>query len=353
MTNLLPLEKLFKRKAKKKEDFPRLDVDYATLYLGLLNHLRANIYPLIDTGLAANSKIPGYYTVHNGNHFDEVVHYAGLLIGVEKGNEKIDLSAYEIYILLVAIRIHDIGNMYGREDHERKCFPILRGFGSASGDDDTEKKIIADIAQAHGGRTDTGSKDTISELETSKHVLKNVIRPQLIASIVRFADEICENRCRAARHLLDQSKLPKHSELFHKYAAAISANVVSHKDKRLILEYKVNIEDISKPWGCATEGDKIEAYLIDEILERLEKMDKERRYCNRFSKSIYTIDSIRAKIEIINPNKDNKVVKIISVPELLDFGYPDDNESHLKDKLKEYCGPGLYKNLTQKSDEES
>lgn len=93
--------------------------------------------------------------------------------------------------------------------------------------------------------------------------------------------------------------------------------------------------------------------MIDEILERLEKMDKERRYCNRFSKSIYTIDSIRAKIEIINPNKDNKVVKVISVPELLDFGYPDDNESHLKDKLKEYCGPEFYKKLTLKSDEES
>lgn len=342
---LLPLEQVFIRKAAEKSKFPRPTIDYAKRYQGLLEHLRANIYKDIDAALAANSATPGLYTSHNGEHFDEVVHYAGSLLGVETGNEEVSLDPYEIYILLVAIRVHDAGNIHGREDHEKKCFSVLRNCGAASGDDDSEKKIIALIAQAHGGKTSSGNKDTISELKNKEPLGKFFIRSRLIASIVRFADEICESRSRAANYLLTYGSTPKHSELFHRYAAAIVASVVSHQDRRLTLLYRVKLEDISRPWGCSTTEPKTESYLIDEILERLEKMDRERRYCNRFSREIYTIDSIRATIEVIDNNIET--IKTIAVPELCDSGYPDDSPGHLKEELKEYCGPDFYQSLSQ------
>lgn len=348
---LLPLEKVFIRKAAEKSKFPRQTVDYAAMYQGLLNHLRANIYKDIDAALASNSASPGFYTAHNGEHFDEVVHYAGSLLGVEIGNEEVALEPYELYILLVAIRIHDAGNIHGREEHEKKCFSVLRNCGAASGDDDSEKKVIALIAQAHGGKTSAGNKDTIGELKDKEPLGKFFIRSRLIASIVRFADEICESRSRAANYLLAYGSIPKHNELFHKYAAAICASVISNKDRRLTLSYKVKLEDISHPWGCAISGTKTESYLIDEILERLEKMDRERRYCNRFSREIYTIDSIRATIDVID--QDVETIKAIAVPELCDFGYPDDSLGHLKEELKEYCGPAFYKSLSEQNVGES
>lgn len=341
---LLPLEKVFVRKAAEHSKFPRPTLDYGTQYQGLLNYLRANVYKDIDASLAANSATPGLYTAHNGEHFDEVVHYAGSLLGVETGEEDVALAPYELYILLVAIRIHDAGNIHGREEHEKKCFSVLRNCGAASGDDDAEKKVISLIAQAHGGKTGAGSKDTIGELKAKEPLGKFFIRSRLIASIVRFADEICESRSRAANYLLKHGSIPKHSEIFHRYAAAICASVVSHKDSRLTLAYKVKIEDTAHPWGCATSGEKTEAYLIDEILERLEKMDQERRYCNRFSREIYTIDSIRAAIEIVD--SDVEVVENIAVPELCDTGYPDDKHGQLKEQLKAYCGPALFQRLT-------
>jgi len=162
--DLLPLEKLLERNARDHSLFPRLKVNYFELYKGLVSHLKTSIYKDIDSGLAANSKIPGFYTAHNAEHFDEVVHHAGMLLGVETGEEYINLTAYETYILLVAIRVHDVGNIYGREGHEKKCFTILKNMGPISGDDDAEKKIIAKIAQAHGGKNSLGSNDTISEL---------------------------------------------------------------------------------------------------------------------------------------------------------------------------------------------
>lgn len=342
---LLPLEKLFIKKATQKACFPVLSTDYAEQYRGIVRHLREKIYPDIDTGLAANSSVPGVYTLHNSEHFDEVVQYAGFLLGIKTGDEHdCGLSPYELYILLVAIRIHDIGNMLGREQHEKQCFPMLRSFGAIAGDNDPEKKIIANIAQAHGGKSSSGEPDTIHELEPNREVSKGSIRPRLIASIVRFADEICENRNRAAGYLLKFGNMPKHNEIFHRYANSISANTI--KNGRLILKYTVSLEDIAKPWGCAKKGKKRETYLIDEILERLEKMDRERRYCNVYSREIYTIDSIRATIEIVNENHD--AVKTITVPELSDFGYPEDKKGGLKQQLQEYCGGSFHESLVAK-----
>lgn len=340
----LPLEKLFFTLSNDKSKFPSLTIDYSTLYEGLVHYLKTNIYPHIDTGLAANSSSPGFYTAHNAEHFDEVVQYAGFLLGIETGEESTTLSPYELYILLVAIRIHDAGNIHGREAHEKSCFTILREAGPASGTDDTEKKIIANIAQAHGGKTSNGSKDTIGQLEAKKDVNKGLIRPRLLASIVRFADEICESRNRAANYLINFGNLPKQSEIYHKYAASICANRVSRAEQRLVLTYKITLDDIAKPWGGGIQDEVTEKFLIDEILDRLEKMDRERRYCNIYSREMYTINSIRATIEITNGDHDT--IETISVPELSDSGYPEEKQGHLREKLQEYCGDRLHQRLT-------
>lgn len=341
---LQPLEKLFISLSSDHSKFPRPVVEYGDLYIALVNHLRANVYKDIDAGLSANSSLPGIYTAHNSEHFDEVVHYAGALLGVKNGDEKINLSPYELYILLVAIRIHDAGNIHGRDKHELKCFTVLKNCGAASGEDDTEKKTIANIAQAHGGQTSTGDKDTIGSLPTTLPLGKEFIRPRLIASIVRFADEICESRGRAANYLLKHGEVPKHNEVFHKYAESIRGSVVEHNSNSHAMAYAISLSDTGTKWGCAIEGDKTETYLIDEILERLAKMDRERRYCNRFSREAYTIDSIKAKIDIVDDDMD--VIKSISVPELCDYGYPDGTAIELKRQLHQYCGDGCYNLLS-------
>jgi hypothetical protein len=341
--HLHPLEKVFERVASThRSSFPNTTIDYSLLYKGLVQHLRSNIYKDVDAGLAANTAEHGLYTAHNSEHFDEVILYAGELLGVKDGSEEINnISPYELYVLLVAIRVHDAGNIHGREEHEKKCFTVLRNCGAASGEDDAEKKIIGNIAQAHGGRTSSGDKDTIGALEQSYGISRHPIRPRLIAAIVRLADEICESRRRASNYLIQHGKIPKHSELFHRYAASITESSITLADRRISLRYTVKLSDAIRAWCFAVSGDKTESFLIDEIFERLEKMDRERKYCNRFSKEIYTIDEIRASIDVVNDDYD--VVHQISVPGLFDFGYPESNGNHLKLKLAKYCGPDFWK----------
>jgi uncharacterized FlaG/YvyC family protein len=296
----------------------------------------------VDIGLAVNSEVHGYYTAHNSEHFDEVVRHAGDLLGATDNN--IDswktLSPYELYVLLVAIRVHDVGNIHGRELHEKQCFPFLRQHQELLGGDPSELKTIARIAEAHGGEQN-GSKDTISFLNTIEHVANIKIRSRLLAAIVRFADEICEHSGRAAKYLLKHGKIPKHSEIYHKYALAIKGSIYNSQDRRLHVTFNITTDDIVQTWGCGdrkkdnTHYDTI--YLIDEILDRIEKMDRERRYCNMYSRGTYAVESIRATISIVDPITLDEIGEI-PVPELMDEGYPDKAVLSLRQKLQEYSG---------------
>lgn len=357
---LLPLEELFRKRAiGRPVELPNMNNDYFTQYQQMVNVLRNEYYPNIGTGLAANSAATGFYTAHDGQHFDEVVLHAGILVKAENLLSvavsvagPTELNAYELYLLLAAIRIHDVGNMYGRDDHEKKCFQILRQLGTAAGPDTTEKKIIARIAQAHGGKTSSGSKDTIGQLEISTGSGSVVYRPRLLAGIVRIADEICENRRRAANVLLHERKLPPHSEIYHQYAASIIVNNWSLADRALHLKFEARLCDIEKPWGCeerrtGTNTVVTEVYLMDEILLRLEKMDRERRYCNMYTREMFTIDAIKATMDIVS-DEEHDYIESVNIPELSDRGYPEDPAAGLREQLKNYCGATFGATLRQR-----
>lgn len=343
LTNMQSLELILKEKCKESTKFPRMHNNYFIQYCSFVNKLRVDIYPQIDVGLGVNSATPGYYTAHNAEHFDEVIRYAGDLLSADSediGNWKV-LQPYELYVLLIAIRIHDVGNIHGRDDHEKKCFQFLREHESLLGGDAAELKIIARIAEAHGGKVN-GNRDTIGSLNNTELVGTVKIRSRLLAAIVRFADEICENSGRAAKYLLKHGTIPTHNLIYHKYAAAIRGSLYGADERRVNIKYVLTTEDVSKTWGCEKrkqeDGSFIESvYLIDEILDRLEKMDRERKYCNIHTRGKYAVESIRATIEIVDAST-HETLDEIPVPELMDEGYPESVHSSLKVRLKAYCG---------------
>jgi hypothetical protein len=352
--HLLPLEKLFqKRSTECPTELPQLGSKYFEQYCGLVNVLRTEYYTKIDAGLAALTLVPGQasgiYTAHDSDHFDEVIVQAGELLGAQElidGSEvsrsRSVLNAYELYILLVAIRVHDVGNIFGRERHEKKCFEILNAVGSTAGTHSPEKKIIAKIAEAHGGLTSSGSKDTIGALDIVSAGANVTYRPRLLAGVVRIADEICENRRRASNVLLNTSTLPKHSEIYHAYAKSIQSNYWSPVDRAFRLQFWIPLSDVEKAWGCENrarpgESAKTEVYLLDEIFTRLEKMDRERRYCNMHTRDVFTIDSILANVKIVTDEEQDDIEEI-KIPELSDRGYPEHVEGGLRSALEKYCG---------------
>jgi len=314
-------------KNDEPEHFPTPESHYKK-YCDITDQLRRQVYPKINTGLAALSKRSGLYTDHSGEHFDLVVQYAGLMLGL---NPKVDLHAlaedvlknkwvltpYEIYILLLSIRFHDVGNYYGREDHEKMILRIINDFQiSHLNNNQLEAKKISEIGGAHGGKTKSGSKDTIGNLAGSDTFDGHIsdVQNKKIAAITRFADEVCENRQRAGNII--PSAIPSHNLVFHKYAESIIGNFI--EGKRLCLKLQIKHSDLTKIYQVYEKNIKgeevlVDAKLPDVTLERLKKTELERRYCNRYLPEIAQINEISVTIVIL---EDEKCSESFTFPEL-------------------------------------
>lgn len=326
----LPLERLLYDQCGDRESFPDKLHDYCERYLHIKEWLAANIYR--DIG-AATSCDGGIYTGHDINHFESVIRTAGKLIGLDAGEgQSSPLKPYEVYLLLMGILLHDAGNVYGRKEHEKKPYEILLMMGELSGNDDREKKRIAKIAQAHGGKIED-DKDTIARLCKEKDSYLSIqYRERLIAAIVRFSDEICEDRSRASRILAKTGGLPQKSEVYHKYALSISSVDIVRSEGIIKIQFSVAEQNLRERYMHPDSPGGI--YLIDYIMQRLTKMHLEHLYCLRFMKEVMPITRIDVTVEILDANNDS----IDEIPlRLEESGYPK-MEKPLAERYPEVTG---------------
>lgn len=311
----LPLERLLYDRSGDRESFPEKQYDYYERYLRIKEWLAVNVYR--DIG-AATSSDGGIYTSHDINHFESVIRAAGKLVGSgPDGSLNTPLAPYEVYLLLMGILLHDAGNIYGRNGHEKKPYEILLAMNELAGSDDREKKRIANIARAHGGKVGD-DKDTIALLcKEQDSYLSIRYRERLIAAIVRFADEICEDRTRASRFMAEAKGLPEKSEIYHAYALSVDSVDIEHSTGVIRIKFLVSVEKLQKRYMYPDFPEGI--YLIDFVMQRLEKMHLEHVYCLRFMREVVPITRIDAVIEIVNASYDS----VGEIPlRLEESGYP-------------------------------
>jgi hypothetical protein len=238
-----------------------------------------------------------------------------------------------MYLLLTAIHFHDVGNIFGRKSHEKRCGDILELLGAQAGPDMPEKRVIIQIAAAHGGLAD-GDKDTIGKLAPAyEYILGKRIRPQLLAAVLRFADELADDRTRADRFLLEMGKIPKESEVFHLYSQALESVVV--EEDSIYLGYELRRKDGLKRYP--RQGSRV--YLLDEIVERTLKMHRERIYCMRFLPIELKLGTIRVKITV----GSNDFLHVLHeyFYRLEERGYPEPSKGGIEMICPEVRGKGL------------
>jgi hypothetical protein len=320
--------------SKHSDQFPqRVGGGYDSRYKLISGYLRDHIHEEIPVLALLNEIKKGtitcdnaiYLNCHGKRHVDKVIECATDILS----QLKCKLYPYEVYLLLTAIQFHDVGNVYGRDSHERKCMDVMNS-NDLSGiiGDSIEKRYIAQIASAHGGVSRDGSKDTISELKSEKTMLSQDFRPSYLAAIVRFADELADDRTRVSRYPIDVGMIPSESRLFHEYSYSLHS--VRVKGSEIVLHFELPIDKATqyfdKPDGSRT-------LLIDEIVSRTKKMHKERIYCMRYWPVSYRkLDSISVKIEII----DNVITGRLNST-LCDIGYKLQEDGYPGEK-HEGCG---------------
>lgn len=343
------LEQWFLTLEMKDNIFP-YDLSYPKDYDGIATKLNKWVHPYVNTG--AMIEDGGCLTDHGPDHIKKVILRASELVQ----NSNCELTEYEVFILLMAIHIHDIGNILGRDDHEFNSLGVMKKAGLDAGRDRIEWDTIFEIAEAHGGKP----KDKISNLDPEK-ILDKYVRKRLLAAILKFADELADDRTRANRFALFAEKLPKESVIYHKYAYSLHSVDINHKAGQVSLSFDIEEDDVNKTFLKKVKdvdtGKWIdtEQYLIDEIYERTLKTHLERTYCMRFMRSDIEITMVRVAIRItLNEEdpRDNKRKKRNITYDLGERGYPTIHPHEITTlcpQLEEYSGEKVLEKITHKN----
>ena len=272
-------------------------VDYNNRLEHIVGLLSREIHQHVEKGALQSGD--GYLTDHGRDHVDTVIQRASALLSYPIATYP-QLTAYEVYILLVAIHFHDLGNIFGRRGHEGRIQEIVSALSTHISDEMVERQAILKIARAHSG-TINGNRDTISSLVPTDAVLGFDVRYQAIAAILRFADELADDSRRTARIIGDLGVIPAESEIYHAYARCLHSVQVRPQEHRVSLRYSFTRNEAIREFDMPTDTTRERrVFLLDEIFNRTMKMHFERQYCMRFMHSFVRIDAIDVNIEIFD-----------------------------------------------------
>ena len=185
------------------------------------------------------------------------------------------LTARELYILGLVVLFHDVGNLFGREDHHHRIGEVYDWARGVDSNTRREKTLVLRAASAHTGVTRSGSKNTLAEVEQSDHFDGKPISLRTIAAILRLADELAEGPQRTTEFFRTTIGYEPTSQKFHQYAACthVSADRASG---RLRVTYEFQLDDFELPSNISRIKDLSEFLAF--VLHRVSKLDDERRY---------------------------------------------------------------------------
>lgn len=280
-------------------------------------------------------------TRHDDTHIKRVIDIVSNLLSAKA----VEITPYEGFILLLAIQIHDIKNIEGREDHERKVMEVVTELNLAKDlKDSVTIKMIAQIANCHAGSLiieDKEEKDKITKLLPPDYRTgKFRVRPRFLAALLRIADEYADEPNRAYKYLASKGLISKKSEVHHKFAESLHNVHVDADGGSVHFEFYIEPHDALVKFGKynkKTDGFD-EVYLLDEIFKRTVKSHYETVYCMRFLRPKIDITKLIVSISVPDHNSDSPVSDLINY-KLVEFGYPNDSKG-----IYELTGEELKKN---------
>ena len=294
---------LLKTKLGELHDKVELEATLRSLEDAILSNIAS--YDLYDRIILLNK--------HGKGHVDKVImrvsDLAKCIIVTDKNgiiaNEDSLLTPFEIFILLCAIQIHDVGNMYGREEHTLSFKGDFERTAKESFiSDPVLVSFIFSMARVHGGKINDNA-DTIEAagLRTKSIVLEKEIRQRMLAAMLRFADELADDSTRA----LEVTRMPEYSKIFHAYSKALHTVKIEQEERETTyfvkLCYYLEIREALSNYKKLEKDDtgnlnSKDVTLIQELIKRTQKMERERRYCSRYFLPYFLIKYISVEIVI-------------------------------------------------------
>lgn len=233
-----------------------LYADYASARNYLLDHILDRIAGAVPD-----------LTDHSSKHIQNVLTNTYRLLG----DDIHKLSAYELYCLCLIVFFHDVGNIKGRDDHNKNVVDVYNEVRKGNSKFNSEKRLVLEATKAHCGKAKDGSKDTLKDLSVSS-IYGEKIRTQSLAAILRFADELAEGPQRTSDYMCKYERYSIDSMIFHKYAQSTDV-FIDRGGERVVLTYDIEI----------TQPEEDLKELLEFIYKRVIKLDEERLYNKYYS----------------------------------------------------------------------
>lgn len=284
---------------KVREDFGEDKArEMISAYDQAQNQLRREIYENIRGSEPS-------LTDHGTTHVADVQEKVVALLSESDGN-LVDLSGVELYCLAMLVLFHDVGNVYGREEHQNRIAPIfdkIRGTGPALR---REKTLVVRAARAHTGTAHDGSYDTLKELDDIENLLGRPVRHRELAAILRFADELAEGPQRTSGFMQEKNLYDAGSKMHHDYASSTNI-LIDRAMGRIAITYEIDL----KPDLPEKNRREYLSELLKFVYQRLTKLDQERQYVRHYSKLLEPFKSTEAAF---NFHCDGEVLDIDILP---------------------------------------
>ena len=241
--------------------------EFFSHYVSARKALLENILPEIK------GQVPDI-TDHGADHIADVLNIVETCLG-----EEIEaLTPIELYILCVSVLFHDVGNLYGRKQHNQNISKIYDFVRHKDITFQNEKKAVIQIAGAHTGCAKDGTKDTLRDVGNDMPVYKEPVRAQKIAAILRFADELAEGLQRTSVFMQNHHNYSNESMIYHRYAS-ITEHCIDKHGGRIAVTYNIDVEKS----GSNLVYKEIElSELLSFSYHRIIKLDQERKYAKHY-----------------------------------------------------------------------
>lgn len=223
----------------------------------------------------------------------------------------IDLE--NLNLLMHSVLWHDVGNLYGRLAHEQNVINIFNTIKDFLYDP-VHQGLIVKIAKGHSGIDSIGR-----EIEDGCHMVYDTATyPQFLSALLRISDELDEDQRRIEPRIF--TRVQRESQAFWKFSSfnesivpVYSRDSLGNESLEIQIFGKIPGSELYQKFG----KNATEVVAIEDYIGRIDKMNSERVYCNKYlqqGSSIYfhAIDRIKSDICICDDhgNTMDKVVFI-------------------------------------------
>jgi hypothetical protein len=207
---------------------------------------------------------------HGPSHIQRVLEKLDGLLGATCLEEK-TITAYELFLAMMAILYHDVGMLKGRKGHADASAKFLMEENDRFIIEPRDREYIRAAVISHSSSKNIDEECTAFS-ETEFNAFEDSVRPRMVAALVRFADELDEDYRRASLAVMDKMGVEKDSRFFWEFCQRIPAVRPDRKQLEICIEVKFASEDA----GRIVSLDGMPRSFFRAFAEKMDKINGER-----------------------------------------------------------------------------